>query len=583
MNPKLTVTVDAKNRALATASGMVTVGAKVDVVVIGLPDGIPEWGEGDAFTGTSLRLRLVDECGNDLVRYPLVEGDAWHSESETLSTATPVEFDTDALRRAFCGVAFSEARDFGLVLDSAVDDAQYAVGRIKIRQWAAASTEDPTVLPDWRETLAELRTNLAAVKDERIAAERARTAAETAAGNAADSERTAATSANSAQTAQNAARTSELAAATSATAAETAQNAARASELAAAKAADAAKAAQEGAEKAESETGVALAAHMNDRGNPHAVTKAQVGLGNVDDTSDAAKPISDATRAALDGLDAKLGAKADATDLSRIEAALQDKPDRVELAAKADLVEGKVPAAQLPSYVDDVLEYANLAAFPTTGESGKIYVALDTNLTYRWSGSVYVEISPSPDLTPYAKQADLDTTNKRLERTIIAVGDALSKSQKAATAADAAKTKADDAGNAASAASNAIVSHEEDHNNPHAVTASQVGAQVNLGAYMDVRMYDDDGQRTLMWIPCDGFDLGDNARVYNKDGKIIVDMAGTRRLVLATTDDLSAKLDTTAYSKDMVGITRMIKANENAIADLAAKVDAANARLEAVA
>lgn len=56
---------------------------------------------------------------------------------------------------------------------------------------------------------------------------------------------------------------------------------------------------------------------------------------------------------------------------------------------------GKVPAAQLPSYVDDVLEYANLGAFPGTGETSKIYVALDTNKTYRWTGSVYVEISPS--------------------------------------------------------------------------------------------------------------------------------------------------------------------------------------------
>lgn len=56
---------------------------------------------------------------------------------------------------------------------------------------------------------------------------------------------------------------------------------------------------------------------------------------------------------------------------------------------------GKVPSAQLPSYVDDVLEYANLAAFPVTGETGKIYVALDTNKTYRWSGSVYIEISAS--------------------------------------------------------------------------------------------------------------------------------------------------------------------------------------------
>lgn len=61
----------------------------------------------------------------------------------------------------------------------------------------------------------------------------------------------------------------------------------------------------------------------------------------------------------------------------------------------ASLVDGKVPASQLPSYVDDVLEYANLAAFPGTGETGKIYVAIDTNKTYRWSGSAYVEISPS--------------------------------------------------------------------------------------------------------------------------------------------------------------------------------------------
>lgn len=54
---------------------------------------------------------------------------------------------------------------------------------------------------------------------------------------------------------------------------------------------------------------------------------------------------------------------------------------------------GKVPVAQLPSYVDDVLEYANLAGFPATGETGKIYVALDTNKTYRWSGSTYIYIT----------------------------------------------------------------------------------------------------------------------------------------------------------------------------------------------
>ena len=52
---------------------------------------------------------------------------------------------------------------------------------------------------------------------------------------------------------------------------------------------------------------------------------------------------------------------------------------------------GKVPSSQLPSYVDDVIE-GTLSTFPATGESGKIYVDTNTNITYRWSGSTYVEV-----------------------------------------------------------------------------------------------------------------------------------------------------------------------------------------------
>lgn len=96
-------------------------------------------------------------------------------------------------------------------------------------------------------------------------------------------------------------------------------------------------------------------------GNPHNVTKSDVGLGNCDNTSDANKPISDATQDALD--------------------------------LKADLVSGKVPASQLPAYVDDVEEYNEFAALPVTGEAGKIYVTLNDNKTYRWSGSAYVELA----------------------------------------------------------------------------------------------------------------------------------------------------------------------------------------------
>jgi hypothetical protein len=53
----------------------------------------------------------------------------------------------------------------------------------------------------------------------------------------------------------------------------------------------------------------------------------------------------------------------------------------------------KINQSYLPSYVDDVLEYANLTGFPTTGESGKIYVAIDSSKQYRWTGSSYLQIT----------------------------------------------------------------------------------------------------------------------------------------------------------------------------------------------
>lgn len=66
---------------------------------------------------------------------------------------------------------------------------------------------------------------------------------------------------------------------------------------------------------------------------------------------------------------------------------------------------GKVPAAQLPSYVDDVLEYSAKSNFPAMGETGKIYVSTNDNKTYRWSGSAYVEISASIALGETASTA----------------------------------------------------------------------------------------------------------------------------------------------------------------------------------
>ena len=52
-----------------------------------------------------------------------------------------------------------------------------------------------------------------------------------------------------------------------------------------------------------------------------------------------------------------------------------------------------ISSAYLPSYVDDVIEGATKSVFPVTGETGKIYVDVSNNKTYRWSGSTYIYIT----------------------------------------------------------------------------------------------------------------------------------------------------------------------------------------------
>ncbi|SEN57069.1 Pectate lyase superfamily protein [Mucilaginibacter gossypiicola] len=70
---------------------------------------------------------------------------------------------------------------------------------------------------------------------------------------------------------------------------------------------------------------------------------------------------------------------------------------------------GKIASAQLPSYVDDVIEVTNYASLPTSGETGKIYITTDTNNEYRWSGSAYIQIVASPGTTDAVPEG---TTNK---------------------------------------------------------------------------------------------------------------------------------------------------------------------------
>lgn len=185
------------------------------------------------------------------------------------------------------------------------------------------------------------------------------------------------------------------------------------------------------------------------------ITKGNVGLGNVDNTADADKPISTAAQTALDNKVDKITGKglseANFTDVEKTKLAgiaagaevnvqpdwnqgndaaddyIKNKPSNLVQdpayvhtdnnfsnaeKAKADGAiqstekgaangvaeldaNGKVPTSQLPAYVDDVLSYNSLNDFPASGEDGKIYIAKDTNLSYRWGGSEYVVISPS--------------------------------------------------------------------------------------------------------------------------------------------------------------------------------------------
>ena len=136
------------------------------------------------------------------------------------------------------------------------------------------------------------------------------------------------------------------------------------------------------AKKAGTDAQTSLTTHINNKENPHEVTKVQVGLENV--TNDA-----------------------------------QVKRSEMGVAnGVATLDEnGLVPSSQLPSFVDDVLEFDLKDNFPITGETGKIYVAKDSNLTYRWSGTQYTEISASLALgetssTAYAGDKGKDVADK---------------------------------------------------------------------------------------------------------------------------------------------------------------------------
>lgn len=157
------------------------------------------------------------------------------------------------------------------------------------------------------------------------------------------------------------------------------------------------------------------------------------------------------------------GAKADTalqsgaaiSTISGLQSALDGKQ---AAGTYATLVGGTVPSSQLPSYVDDVLEYAATGNFPSTGETGKIYVATGTGKIYRWSGSSYVEISPSPGSTDSVTEGstNLYFTNTRAVAALSTNASGARTNLGLGTAATQASTAFDSAGAATTAQANAV-------------------------------------------------------------------------------------------------------------------------------
>jgi hypothetical protein len=195
------------------------------------------------------------------------------------------------------------------------------------------------------------------------------------------------------------------------------------------------------------------------------------------------------------------------TDLSNLTNVVANKVDSSLVGANngiATLDEaGKVPSSQLPSFVDDVLEYADLAGFPETGETGKIYVAIDTGLTYRWSGTIYVEISQSLALGNTSATAFRgDLGKEAYDWGNHANAGYLT------TEADTLDTVATRGNTTNSATINFVSSNQTNYNTngTNGYLTGQVGWNADVGT-LDIGLYNGTvlhtGQQTLYWVKAD--------------------------------------------------------------------------------
>ena len=315
-------------------------------------------------------------------------------------------------------------------------------------------------------------------------------------------------------------------------------------------------------------SGSDLSAHISDFNNPHKVTKDQVGLGNVDNTADKDKPISDATQKALDSIktetntiiETHIADKNNPHEVTKEQIGLGEVTNdaqvkRSEMGVAGGVAtldqEGKVPSSQLPSFVDDVIEVATLDELPATGEAGKIYVTKDTNLTYRWSGSKYVEISASLALgetssTAYAGDKGKATTDSlnahladfnnphKVNKAQVGLGNVDNTSDKDKPVSDATQQLINEVKESINSGNTTITDnltkHIEDYNNPHKVTKDQVGlGNVDNTSDKDKPLSDAAKEainevKTL--ITSSGTDLSNHIKDYTNPHRVTAEQVG---------------------------------------------------------
>ena len=315
-------------------------------------------------------------------------------------------------------------------------------------------------------------------------------------------------------------------------------------------------------------SGSDLSAHISDFNNPHKVTKDQVGLGNVDNTADKDKPISDATQKALDSIktetntiiETHIADKNNPHQVTKEQIGLGEVTNdaqvkRSEMGVAGGVAtldqEGKVPSSQLPSFVDDVIEVDSYDNLPTTGEAGKIYVTKDTNLTYRWSGSRYIEISASLALgetssTAYAGDKGKATTDSlnahladfnnphKVDKAQVGLGNVDNTSDKDKPVSDATQQLINEVKESINSGNTTITDnltkHIEDYNNPHKVTKDQVGlGNVDNTSDKDKPLSDAAKEainevKTL--ITSSGTDLSNHIKDYTNPHRVTAEQVG---------------------------------------------------------